>query len=100
MSVGGEFTAGEQGGASAHALTQAELPKIPPLKVHHSGGSGSSYFSRPLGVNGSGGSTTISRVTANAVNTGYADLTVNLGGLSQPFQTLPPYMALYVHVHT
>ena len=100
VAAGGNFTAGEQGGAASHTLTQEELPRIPPLKVYHSGGTGSNYFSRPLGVNGGGGSTTISRVTTNIVNTGYADLTVNLGGRSQPFQTIPPYVALYVHVHT
>lgn len=100
VAAGGDFSAGSTGGAASHTLTQEELPKLDPLKIYHSGGSGSSYFSHPLGVNGGGGSTTISRVTTSTVNTGYADLTVNLGGKSQPFQTLPPYMAMHVHVHT
>lgn len=100
VAAGGDFSAGSTGGAASHTLTQAELPKIRPLKVYHSGGSGSSYFSRPLGVNGGGGSTTISKVTTSIVTTGSPDLTVNLEGKSQPFQTLPPYMAMHVHVHT
>ena len=99
VAAGGDFSAGSTGGAASHTLTQEELPKLDPLKIYHSGGSGSSYFSRPLGVNGGGGSTTISRVTTSTVNTGYADLSVNLGGTSTPFSTLPPYVAQYVHVH-
>ncbi len=99
VAAGGDFSAGSTGGAASHTLTQEELPKLDPLKIYHAGGTGSSYFSRPLGVNGGGGSTTISRVTTSTVNTGYADLSVNLGGKSTPFSTLPPYVAQYVHVH-
>ena len=97
---GANFSLGNQGGKKEHTLVTDELPSMQ-LTLWHSGGSGQTYFSRPIGINGGGGSTEISHISTSGITkTGYADIKASLPGKSRAINLLPPYLVQCAHVHT